>query len=61
LLYVGVAVPTPPAPPSTAVVETWVLAGSGVLLAIGLALVLVAAFTGRFPRPRDAGRHGGHH
>jgi uncharacterized cupredoxin-like copper-binding protein len=61
LLYVGVSVPMPPAPPSTALVESWVLAGSAVLLAIGLTLVAVASFTGRFRRSPGAGSHGGPH
>jgi uncharacterized cupredoxin-like copper-binding protein len=58
LLYVGVPVPAPPAAPSTAVVESWVLAGSAVLLGIGVLLAAVASFTGRFPRA--PGSHGGH-
>ncbi|MGD0250392.1 MAG: plastocyanin/azurin family copper-binding protein [Thermoplasmata archaeon] len=58
LLYVGVSVPASIAPPSTAIVEVWVLVGSAVLLGIGVALAAVAAFTGRFPRP--PGAHGGH-
>ena len=49
-LYVGVAPPATPAPPSTAVVDAWVLGGSAALLGIGVVLALVAAFTGRFPR-----------
>ncbi len=60
LLYVNVPVPAPPAPPSTAVVETWVLAGSGGLLVIGVLLAVIASFTGRFPRRGRAGGHGGH-
>jgi len=59
LLYVGVPVPAAPTPPSTAVVETWVLAGSAILLGIGVALAAIASFTGRFPRA--PGSHGGHH
>ena len=59
LLYVGVPIPAPPIPPSTAVVEAWVLAGSAVLLGIGVLLAAVASFTGRFPR--SPGSHGGHH
>ena len=58
-LYVGVPVPALPKPPSTAIVETWVLEGSGVLLAIGVLLALVASLTGRFPR--RPGSHGGAH
>lgn len=57
-LYVGVPVPAVPSPPSTAIVETWVLVGSAVLVGIGVALAAVAAFTGRFPR--SPGSHGGH-
>ena len=48
-LYVGVPVPPAPPSPSTAVVDTWVLMGSGVLLGIGIALAVVASYTGRFP------------
>ncbi len=49
LLYVGVT-PPPPAPaPSTAIVDTWLLIGSGVLLGIGAVIAAVAAFSGRFP------------
>jgi uncharacterized cupredoxin-like copper-binding protein len=59
LLYVGVPVPAPPAAPSAAVVEAWVLAGSAILLGIGVVLAAVASFTGRFPRA--PGSHGGHH
>ncbi len=57
-LYVGVPVPAPPTPPSTAVVATWVLAGSAALLGIGVALAVVASFTGRFPRRPGGGAHG---
>ena len=57
-LYVGVPVPPPVAPPSTAIVEVWVLAGSAFLLGIGITLAVVAAYTGRFPR--SPGSHGGH-
>jgi uncharacterized cupredoxin-like copper-binding protein len=49
--YVGVLPPPPAAPPSTAIVESWVLAGSAILLGIGVMLVVVAGFTGRFSRP----------
>lgn len=49
LLYVGVTVPPPPTPPSTAIVETWVLIGSGALLGIGIVVTAVASFAGRFP------------
>jgi plastocyanin len=57
-LYVGVPVPAPPAAPSTAIVQGWVLVGSAVLLGIGAVLVAVAALAGRFP-PR-ANAPGGH-
>ena len=49
-LYAGVPVPPPPAAPSTAVVDSWVLAGSAALLGLGALLVAIAGFTGRFPR-----------
>ncbi len=53
LLYVGVPVPPPPPSPSTAIVEIPVLVGSAVLLGVGLALAVGAAYTGRLPkRPR---------
>jgi len=58
-LYVGVAPPPVPPAPSTAIVETWILVGSAVLLGIGGLLALTAAFSGRFPR--QPGTHGGHH
>ena len=57
-LYVGVAPPPVPPAPSTAIVETWILIGSAVLLGIGGLLALTAAFSGRFPR--QPGTHGGH-
>lgn len=57
-LYVGVPVPAPPAAPSTAVVEGWVLAGSAVLLGIGVLLTAAAALLGRFPpRPNSPDGH----
>lgn len=49
LLYVGVAPPPPPPPVSTAIVETWVLVGSAVLIGVGVLIAVVAAYTGRFP------------
>lgn len=49
-LYVGVSPPAPVAAPSTALVDTWVLAGSASLLGLGGVLVAIATFTGRFPR-----------
>lgn len=57
-IYVNVPVPAPAAPPSTAIVASWILLGSGVVLAIGILLVVVATYTGRFPRrPRGPGGH----
>jgi len=57
-LYVGVAVPAPPAAPSTALVEVPVLAGSAVLLGVGLALALAVSYGGRFPKkPASPGHH----
>jgi uncharacterized cupredoxin-like copper-binding protein len=50
-LYVGIPPPALPPPPSTALVETWILAGSAALLGIGLVLVLASAFTGRLGGP----------
>ena len=47
--YVGVPVPPPPTPPSTAIVDSWVLVGSTVLLGIGVIFAGVAALAGRFP------------
>ena len=57
-LYVGVAPPAPPTPPSTAIVDLGVLVGSAALLGIGALLAVVANFTGRFPR--SPGARGGH-
>ncbi len=56
-LYVGVTPPAPPAPPSTAIVDTWILAGSAALLGVGVVLTLVAAYSGRFPRSPGSGHH----
>lgn len=58
-LYVGVAPPAPPTPPSTGVVDAWVLGGTTALLGIGVVLAVVAAYSGRFPR--HPGSHQGHH
>jgi uncharacterized cupredoxin-like copper-binding protein len=58
-LYVDVAPPPPPVQPSTALVETWVLIGSGALLGAGVLIAVVASFSGRFPR--RGGSHDGHH
>jgi uncharacterized cupredoxin-like copper-binding protein len=49
-LYVDVAPPPVQPPPSTALVETWVLLGSGALLGAGILIAVVASFSGRFPR-----------
>ncbi|MGA8709901.1 MAG: hypothetical protein ACLP8Y_06445 [Thermoplasmata archaeon] len=55
-LYVGVPVPLPPAAPSTAIVEGWVLVGSAFLLGIGVVLTAVASLAGGFPsRPKSPG------
>jgi len=56
-LYVGITPPPPPAAPSTAVIQGWILVGSGVLLGIGITLAAVTAYMGRFPPPRDASHH----
>jgi len=58
LLYVGVT-PPPPAPaPSTAIVDQWLLIGSGALLGVGAVIAAVAAYAGRFPP--GPGLHGPH-
>jgi uncharacterized cupredoxin-like copper-binding protein len=49
-LYVGVPPPAVAAPASTAIVQEGVLIMGASLLGIGVALALVASFTGRFPR-----------
>jgi uncharacterized cupredoxin-like copper-binding protein len=56
-LYVGIPLPPLPPAPSTAIVEGWVLLGSGALLGIGVLLAAVASFTGRFPRRPPEGHH----
>jgi len=56
-LYVGVAVPPQPAAPSTAVVQTWILVGSGVLLGVGITLAAMTAYMGRFPPPAEKSEH----
>ena len=57
-LYVGIPVPPPPAAPSTAIVDSWVLVGSGLLVGVGVVVVAVAAFAGRFPpRPSTTDHH----
>ncbi len=56
-LYVGIA-PPPAAPaPSTAVVQGWILVGSGVLLGIGITLAAMTAYMGRFPPSEEEGAH----
>jgi uncharacterized cupredoxin-like copper-binding protein len=52
-LYVGIVPPPPPPPVSTAVVESWVLVGSGVLLSVGVLIAVIASYSGRFP-PKSA-------
>ncbi len=59
-LYAGVPVPPPPPSPSTAIVEGWVLVGSGVLLGIGITVAALSSFVGRFP-PAPPSGHGGAH
>jgi uncharacterized cupredoxin-like copper-binding protein len=57
-LYVGVPVPPQPGPPSTAIVEGWVLVGSAALLGVGLFAAVVSAYMGRFPDPpKDPSEH----
>lgn len=56
-LYVGVTPPPPPAAPSTAVIQGWILVGSGVLLGVGIALAAVTAYMGRFPPPKEESHH----
>jgi uncharacterized cupredoxin-like copper-binding protein len=56
--YVGVPVPAPPAAPSTAIVGGWVLAGSAILLGVGVVFAAMAALAGRFPpRSNAPGQH----
>jgi len=57
-LYAGVPVPPPPAAPSTAIVMSWILIGSGALLGIGIAVAALSSLVGRFP-PKAPGH--GHH
>ena len=56
-LYAGVPVPPPAAPPSTQVVDTWLLGGSLALLGIAGLILLVATFAGRLPEPPKRPEH----
>ncbi len=58
LLYVGIPPPPPTIPPSTAIVDTWVLFGSLGLLSVGILVAVIAAYSGRFPS--KPGGHEGH-
>jgi uncharacterized cupredoxin-like copper-binding protein len=49
VLYVGNPVPPQPGPPSTAIVQSWVLVGSAVLLGVGVLAATASMFVGRFP------------
>lgn len=51
LLYIDVTPPPVTSPPSTAIVDAWLLVGSAVLLGIGVVVAVVAAYAGRFPGP----------
>jgi uncharacterized cupredoxin-like copper-binding protein len=55
-LWVGLLPPPASAPPSTAIVQGYVLAGTGVLLLVGVLLVLASTFVGRFP-PKTQSSH----
>ncbi len=57
-LYVNFPPPASVAPPSTAIVEAWILVGSAVLLGVGVLIAVVAAYSGRFPsKPADHEKH----
>ena len=57
-LYVNVPPPAGSAPPSTAIVDSWVLAGSAVLIGVGALVALIASYSGRFPtKPAEPGHH----
>lgn len=57
-LYVGVPVPPAPPPPSTAIIQGWILVGVATLLGVGVAIVVIASFTGRVPpRPKPPEEH----
>ncbi|HEV2449201.1 MAG TPA: plastocyanin/azurin family copper-binding protein [Thermoplasmata archaeon] len=55
-LFVGVQPPALAALPSTAIVQIYVLAGAGSLLAVGVVLAFASTWMGRFP-PRVSGHH----
>jgi uncharacterized cupredoxin-like copper-binding protein len=55
-LFVGVQPPAQAAPPSTALVQTTVLAGAGALLLVGVVLALATTWMGRLP-PKTTGHH----
>jgi uncharacterized cupredoxin-like copper-binding protein len=58
LLYVGVPAPPPMAPPSTAIIQGWVLVGSALLLGFGVIVAIVSAFAGQMPaRPKEEHEH----
>ncbi len=57
-LYVDVPVPTV-STPSTGIVLVWVLGAAAVLVGVGVILVIVASYTGRFP-PKTDGPEGHH-
>jgi uncharacterized cupredoxin-like copper-binding protein len=57
ILYVGNPVPPQPAPPSTTIVQSWVLVGSAVLLGVGILAATVSTFAGRLP-PQSRGSSG---
>ncbi len=58
-LYVGIPPPPAPPAPSTAIVQGWILVGSGVLLGFGILATLIGTYSGRFPAspPGDSGHH----
>ncbi|HKV89691.1 MAG TPA: plastocyanin/azurin family copper-binding protein [Thermoplasmata archaeon] len=50
-LYIGVPAPASVAPPSTDVVQPWLLVGGGAILGVGVVLALAASLVGRIPPP----------
>ncbi|HTT26673.1 MAG TPA: hypothetical protein VMH90_06925, partial [Thermoplasmata archaeon] len=57
-LYVGVPLPPPVIPPSTAIVSVWILYSGGGLLGVGGILAAAGLLVGRFPRsPPPSGGH----